>query len=176
MAYRSAVTSAMRNRHVMLYDLNYHWLQRPHGPWRPLNGLGGHVTSDFKSTTLITLVLMCILPLMASEAMAASKWPQRLYDLKFEINNLDYPGIDVHIASNDLRGHGSLQMTSEVIWPQIWHQQPWLHWYPCAYCLQWPPRPWRPPNDLRGHMTLDLTSATLVTLVSMCILPQMASE
>ena len=85
------------------------------------NGLGGHLTSDFKSATLITLVSMCILSLMfmvASEAMAASKWPQTSYDLRFEISNLDYPGIYVHIASNshfgDLWGHGGHQMASEV--------------------------------------------------------------
>ena len=119
---------------------------------------------------------MCILPQMASEAMATSKQPRRSFDLRFEISNLDYPGIHVHIASNGLRGQGDLLMTSEVIWPQIWNQQPWLPWYPCAYCLQrplrpwWPPRPWRPPNDLRGHMTSDLTSVTLITLVSMPIL------
>ena len=29
----------------------------------------------------------------------------------------------------------SLQMTLEVIWLQIWNQQPWLPWYPRAYCL-----------------------------------------
>jgi len=125
---------------------------------------------------------MCILPPMAFEAMATSKWPRRSFDLRFEISNLDYPGIHVHIASNGLRGHGDLLTTSEVIWPQIWNQQPWLPWYPCAYCLQWPPRPWRPPrprqpqNDLRGHMTSDLSSATFITLVSMCILPLTASE
>ena len=58
------------------------------------NGLGGHLTSDLKSATLITLVSMCILPPMASE----------------------------------------------VIWPLIWNKQPWLPWYPCAYCLQWHPK------------------------------------
>ena len=67
---------------------------------------------------------MCILPptaseaMMASEAMAASKRPQRSYDLRFDISNLDYPGIHAHIASNShfggLWGHGDLQMTSEV--------------------------------------------------------------
>ena len=36
------------------------------------------------------------------------------YDLIFDISNLDYPGIHVHIASNGLRGHGGLQTTSEV--------------------------------------------------------------
>ena len=35
-------------------------------------------------------------------------------DLRFLINNHEYPGIHVHIVSNDLRGHG-LQTTSEVI-------------------------------------------------------------
>ena len=73
------------------------------------------MTSDFKSATLINLVSMCILTLMASEAMAASKQPQRSYDLRFEISNLEYPGIHVHIVSNDLQGHGGLQTTSEVI-------------------------------------------------------------
>ena len=78
------------------------------------------MTSDLKSATLITLVSMCILPPMASEAMtaseamAASKCPQGSYDLRFDISNLDYPGIHVHIASNSLRGHGGLQTTSEV--------------------------------------------------------------
>ena len=78
------------------------------------------MTSDLKSATLITLVSMCILYLMASkalaaskamsasEATAASKQPWRSYDLRFEISDLDYPGIHVHIASNGLRGHGSL--------------------------------------------------------------------
>ena len=40
------------------------------------------------------------------------------FDLSFEIGNLDYPGIHVHVASNsqtvDLRGHGSLQTALEV--------------------------------------------------------------
>ena len=35
---------------------------------------------------------------------------------------------------------------------------------------------WRPHNDLRGNLTSDLKSATLITLVSMCTLPPMASE
>ena len=39
------------------------------------------------------------------------------FDLRFEISNLDYPGIHVHVASNshimDLRGHDSLQTASE---------------------------------------------------------------
>ena len=73
------------------------------------------MTSDLKSATFITLVSMCMLPPTASEAMAASKRPQRSYDLRFEIRNLDYPGICVHIASDGLRGHGGLQTTSEVI-------------------------------------------------------------
>ena len=66
------------------------------------------MTSDLTSATLITLVSMCILPPTASEAMAASeatvasKQPWRLYDLRFDISNLDYPGIHVHIASNGL--------------------------------------------------------------------------
>ena len=49
------------------------------------------MTSDLKSATFITLVSMCMLPPTASEAMAASKRPQRSYDLRFEIRNLDYP-------------------------------------------------------------------------------------
>ena len=32
------------------------------------------------------------------------------------------------------------------------------------------------PNDLGGHLTSYLKSATLITLVSMCILPPTASE
>ena len=64
------------------------------------------MNSDLTSATLITLVSMCILPPTASEAMAASKRPQRSYDLRFDISNLDYPGIHVHIASNGLRGYG----------------------------------------------------------------------
>ena len=95
--------------HVVLNDLNY-----PSKYITP-NDLGGHFTSDLKSASLITLVSMCILPLTASEAMAASKQPLRSYDLRFDISNLDYPGIHVHIASNGLRGHGDLKMTSEVI-------------------------------------------------------------
>ena len=57
----------MRNRHVLMYDLNY-----PSKYITP-NGLGGHLTSDLKSATLITLVSMSILPPTASEAMVASK-------------------------------------------------------------------------------------------------------
>ena len=78
------------------------------------------MTSDLKSATSITLVSMCILPptatkaMAASEAMAASKQPQRSYDLRFEISNLEYPGNHVHIASNSLGGNGGLQTTSEV--------------------------------------------------------------
>ena len=60
------------------------------------------MTSVLNSETLITLVSMCILPqtaiLVTFEAMAASKTPHWSYDLRFEIRNLDYPGIYVHIA------------------------------------------------------------------------------
>ena len=56
---------AMRN--VVLYDLNY-----PRKYITP-NDLEGHLTSDLKSATLITLVSMSILPPMASEAMTASE-------------------------------------------------------------------------------------------------------
>ena len=54
------------------------------------------------------MILMCILPLtdiwVASEAMASSKQPQKpqrsnLSDLRFEISNIIYPGIHVHVAS-----------------------------------------------------------------------------
>ena len=99
----------MRNKHVVMYDLNY-----PSKYITP-NDLGVNLTSDLKSATFITLVSMCILPITASEAMAASKQPQGSYDLRFDISNLDYPGLHVHIASNGLRGHGSLQTTSEVL-------------------------------------------------------------
>ena len=124
---------------------------RRQGPWEigmwccmisinpTLNYLRVYLTSYLKSATLITLVFMCILPQMASEAMAASKWPQWSLELRFEISNHDYPGIQVLIASNGLRGHGDLLMTS-------------------------------------GHLTSDLKSATLITLVFMCILPPTASE
>ena len=93
----------MRNRLVMLYDLNY--LSKNIIP----NTLGGYLTLDLVSATLITLVYMCILLpqtdiLVASEAMAASKQPRRSYDLRFELGNLDYPCIHVHIASNSLGG------------------------------------------------------------------------
>ena len=63
---------------------------------------------------------MCILSRTASEAMTASKamgaskQPRRSYDLRFDISNLDNPGIHVNIASNGIRGHGGLQRTSEV--------------------------------------------------------------
>ena len=46
--------------------------------------------------------------------MVASKSPWRSYELRFEISNLTYPGIHVHIASNGFRGHGGLQTASEV--------------------------------------------------------------
>ena len=64
---------------------------------------------------MITLVSMCVLPPMASEAMmaseatAVSKQPQRSFDLRFEIRNPDYPGVHVRIASNSLRGHDGLR-------------------------------------------------------------------
>ena len=50
---------------------------------------------------------MCILHLLvASEAMVAS---EIRYELIFEISNLSYPGINVHIASlSGLGGHGNL--------------------------------------------------------------------
>ena len=73
----------MRNRHVVLYDLNYP------SKYIPPNELGGHLTSDLKSATLTTLVSMCILPLTASEAMVAFKQPLRSNDLRFEIGNLE---------------------------------------------------------------------------------------
>ena len=73
------------------------------------------MTYDLKSATLNTLVYMCILSPMTSEAMVASKQPRRSYYLRFNISNLDYPSIHVHIASNGLRGHGDLLTTSEVI-------------------------------------------------------------
>ena len=96
MALYTCVDKGYENRHVVLYDFNY-----PSKYITP-NDLGGHLTSDLKLATLITLVSMCILPLTASEAMATSKQPQRSYGLKFEISNLDYPGIHVHNASNGL--------------------------------------------------------------------------
>ena len=124
---------------------------------------------------------MCILPQMASETMATSKQPRRSFDLRFETSNPDYPGIHVHIVSNGLRGHGGLQTTSEVIWPQIWNQQPWLPWYPCAYCLQWPPRPWRAPSwwPLRLPMTSEVTSDLefeLLDLKNLCSHVYLASN
>ena len=71
---------------------------------------------DLKSATLITLVSMCLLPLPASlgasEAMAASMASKVKSDVGFEIINLEYPGIHVHIASSSyfgyLFGHGGL--------------------------------------------------------------------
>ena len=51
-----ASTRAMRNRHVLLYDLNY-----PIKYITP-NDLRGHMSSDLKSATLVTLVSMCIRP------------------------------------------------------------------------------------------------------------------
>ena len=61
---------------------------------------------------------MVSVAITASEAMAASKQPRRSYDLRFEISNLNYPGIIVHVASNShfggLGGHGGLQTASEV--------------------------------------------------------------
>ena len=51
--------------------------------------------------------------------MAASKQPWRSYDPRFEISNLDYPGIHVHIISNSLRGNGGLHTTSEVMTPDL---------------------------------------------------------
>ena len=58
--------------------------------------------------TSITLEYMCILPrraiLVVYEAMVASKMAstasESKFDLRFEISNFNYPGIDVHVASN----------------------------------------------------------------------------
>ena len=107
------------------------------GKWCSMTStnIGGHLTPDLKSTTWITLVSVYILPPTASEAMVASKQPWRSYDLIFKISNPEYSGIHVHIASNSLQGHVVLQRTSEVIWLQIWNQQSWLPWNPCACCL-----------------------------------------
>ena len=65
------------------------------------------MTLNLKSATSVTLVSMCILHLLvASEAMVAS---EIRYELIFEISNLSYPGINVHIASlSGLGGHGNL--------------------------------------------------------------------
>ena len=56
---------------------------------------------------------------VAYEAIAASKWPvvtKVKFDLRFEISNLNYPGIHVHVASNGhlhgLWGHDGLQTAS----------------------------------------------------------------
>ena len=54
-------------------------LTREQWPYRPAcdkgreNNLGGHLSSDLKSVTLITPISMCTLSPTASEAMAASK-------------------------------------------------------------------------------------------------------
>ena len=48
----------------------------------------------------------------------ASMASEFTFDLRFEISNLNYPGIHVHVAPNShfggLGGHGSLKTTSEV--------------------------------------------------------------
>ena len=54
---------------------------------------------------MITLVLMCILPLkafwVASKATKmASIASEVKFDFRFEISNLIYPSIHVHVASN----------------------------------------------------------------------------
>ena len=88
--FRPAATRAMRNRHVMLYDYDFYYLGiyvrmaritilvASKQPQWPQNS---NLTSDLKSATSITLVLMSMLPLkailVASEAIAASKQPLR---------------------------------------------------------------------------------------------------
>ena len=59
---------------------------------------------NLKSATSVTLVSMYILPVLAAseamvalEAIAASEFS---FDLLFEISNLSYPVIYVHIASS----------------------------------------------------------------------------
>ena len=174
--YRPAATRAMRNRHVILYDLNYLEISNTNYP-----SIHVHIAS------------------MASWSMAASKQPWSSYNLRFEISNCEYPGIHVHIvsnglrghgglqtseviwprfeisnldypgihvqlASNDFRGHGGLQTASEVIWPLIWHQQPWLPWYPCAYYIQWPPTASEASTQpQRSHLTSNFNSVTWIT-------------
>ena len=58
-----------------------------------------------KLATSVTLTSMCILPLLvASEAMATSEamvTSEVRYELVFEISNINYPVIYVHIASFD---------------------------------------------------------------------------
>ena len=71
------------------------------------------MTSNLKSATSVTLASMCILRLLvASEAMVALEAMvacEVRYELVFEISNLSYPGINVHIASfSGLGGHGNL--------------------------------------------------------------------
>ena len=69
------------------------------------------MTSNLKSATSITLASMCILHLLValeatSEAMVGF---EVIYEHVFEISNLSYPGINVHIASfGGLGGHGNL--------------------------------------------------------------------
>ena len=116
---------------------------------RPPNDLGGHMTSDLKSATLITLVYMCILSLTASEA---SKRPRRSYDLRFEISDLAYPGIHVHIASDGLRGlAASKQPRRSYVTPDL---KSATLITPVCMCI-FPPRA---SNGLRGHGGLQTTS------------------
>ena len=48
----------------------------------------------------------------------ASMASEVTFDLRFEISNLNYPGIHMHVAPNShfggLRGHGGLKTASEV--------------------------------------------------------------
>ena len=59
------------------------------------------MTSDLTSATLITLVSMCILPPMASEAIAASEVTS---NLKIQLSDLDYICYHAFLASNGLYG------------------------------------------------------------------------
>ena len=67
---------------------------------------------------MITLVSMCILPPTASEAMAASKRPQRFTsDLKVQLSDLDYLCSRVSLASKCLYELNDTQEEEEVYDP-----------------------------------------------------------
>ena len=74
--------------------------------------------------------------------MAASKQHRRSYGLRFDISNLDYPGIHVHIASNSLqrppRPWRPQNNLGGHIWPQNSTQWPRLHMFPCPFGFQRP--------------------------------------
>ena len=71
----------MKHKHMMLHDINYFGINVYIAYNNHLNAVRVHdCLQNTKTSSMVK------------------------YDLRFEISNLNYPGIDVHIASNSFFG------------------------------------------------------------------------